>query len=91
MHLHALRLSDLCTAGGRQNTDHSMEVQLDPPILLAPITSPDFLWLPIMEIGPPDNVLLLNGLSDIASAIAPILGRSPADLAKFGTTRKAKT
>jgi hypothetical protein len=30
MHLHALRLSDICTADGRYLTNNAMEVQLDP-------------------------------------------------------------
>jgi hypothetical protein len=30
MHLHALRVSDVCTADGRQLTDDAMEVQPDP-------------------------------------------------------------
>jgi hypothetical protein len=33
MHLHALRLSDICTADGRKLTDSSMEVQQDPTCL----------------------------------------------------------
>jgi hypothetical protein len=30
MHLHALRLSDICTADGRYLTNNAMEVQLIP-------------------------------------------------------------
>jgi hypothetical protein len=52
MHLHALRLSDICTAAdGRYPTNNAMEVQLTPiavPVLLATYWRPSFanrsLW-----------------------------------------------